>query len=96
MPSVIWFRRDLRLNDHPALNAAIDSAFEDGDKNVVALFNIDPKVFDDAGNPLKAYQDASLKSSQLHLQYVAAAQHDMCRTNCAPPCIPEPYNVRHL
>ncbi|MFM8211587.1 MAG: cryptochrome/photolyase family protein [Actinomycetes bacterium] len=62
MPSVMWFRRDLRLNDHPALNAAIDSAFEDGDKNVVALFNIDPKVFDDAGNPLKAYQDASLKS----------------------------------
>ena len=62
MPSVIWFRRDLRLNDHPALNAAIDCAFEDGDKNVVALFNIDPKVFDDAGNPLKAYQDASLKS----------------------------------
>ena len=44
MPSVMWFRRDLRLNDHPALNAAIDSAFEDGDKNVVALFNIDPKV----------------------------------------------------
>lgn len=62
MPSVMWFRRDLRLNDHPALNDAIDSAFEDGDKNVVALFNIDPKVFDDAGNPLKAYQDASLKS----------------------------------
>jgi len=58
----MWFRRDLRLNDHPALNDAIDSAFEDGDKNVVALFNIDPKVFDDAGNPLKAYQDASLKS----------------------------------
>jgi len=46
----MWFRRDLRLNDHPALNAAIDCAFEDGDKNVVALFNIDPKVFDDAGN----------------------------------------------
>ena len=62
MPSVMWFRRDLRLFDNPALNAAIDSAANDGDSNVVALFNIDPKVFDDAGDPLKAYQDASLKS----------------------------------
>jgi len=58
----MWFRRDLRLFDNPALNAAIDSAANDGDSNVVALFNIDPKVFDDAGDPLKAYQDASLKS----------------------------------
>ena len=60
MPSVMWFRRDLRLHDHPALNAAIESAFLDGDGQVVALFNIDPKVFDDAGAPLQAYQNASL------------------------------------
>jgi deoxyribodipyrimidine photo-lyase len=58
----MWFRRDLRIFDHPALNAAVDSAFEDGDGQVVALFNIDPKVFDDAGVPLKAYQNSSLKS----------------------------------
>lgn len=62
MPSVMWFRRDLRINDHPALNAAIESAFQDGDGQVVALFNIDPKVFDAAGLPLQAYQNASLKS----------------------------------
>lgn len=62
MPSVMWFRRDLRINDHPALNAAIESAFQNGDGQVVALFNIDPKVFDAAGLPLQAYQNASLKS----------------------------------
>jgi len=27
MPSVMWFRRDLRVLDHPALNAAIEAAF---------------------------------------------------------------------
>jgi hypothetical protein len=48
--------------DHPALNAAIEAAFHDGDGQVVALFNIDAKVFDAAGTPLQAYQNASLKS----------------------------------
>ena len=62
MPSVMWFRRDLRVLDHPALNAAIEAAFHDGDGQVVALFNIDSKVFDAAGTPLQAYQNASLKS----------------------------------
>ena len=62
MPSVMWFRRDLRVLDHPALNAAIEAAFQDGDGQVVALFNIDAKVFDAAGTPLQAYQNASLKS----------------------------------
>ena len=59
---MMWFRRDLRLHDHPALNAAIEAAFHDGDGQVVALFNIDAKVFDAAGTPLQAYQNASLKS----------------------------------
>jgi deoxyribodipyrimidine photo-lyase len=58
----MWFRRDLRLHDHPALNAAIEAAFHDGDGQVVALFNIDSKVFDAAGTPLQAYQNASLAS----------------------------------
>ncbi len=31
MASIFWFRRDLRLEDHPALNLAIESAIADGD-----------------------------------------------------------------
>jgi deoxyribodipyrimidine photo-lyase len=26
MIAILWFRRDLRLHDHPALRAALDSA----------------------------------------------------------------------
>ena len=29
-PSIVWFRRDLRLHDHPALLAARDAAGADG------------------------------------------------------------------
>ena len=60
MTTVFWFRRDLRLNDNPALNAAIEEAFASGDKKVVALFNIDPKVFDPASDKQKIYQNCSL------------------------------------
>lgn len=37
MPSIFWFRRDLRLEDHPALNLAIESALADGDGVVYGL-----------------------------------------------------------
>ncbi|MEL0249300.1 MAG: deoxyribodipyrimidine photo-lyase, partial [Actinomycetota bacterium] len=35
VPSVLWFRRDLRLLDNPALLAAVESARADGDGRVV-------------------------------------------------------------
>ena len=35
MPSVMWLRRDLRVLDHPALNAAIEAAFHDGDEKTI-------------------------------------------------------------
>jgi deoxyribodipyrimidine photo-lyase len=38
---VIWFRRDLRLNDHPALQRAAQS-----DARVVGLFVVDPRLLD--------------------------------------------------
>lgn len=38
----MWFRRDLRLLDHPALNEAAD------DSNVVGLFVVDPQLVDDS------------------------------------------------
>lgn len=37
MASIFWFRRDLRLEDHPALNHAIESAVADGDGVVYGL-----------------------------------------------------------
>ena len=46
--TVVWFRRDLRLADHPALAAAAS----DGD--VVALFVLDP-AFDRAGSPRRDF-----------------------------------------
>jgi deoxyribodipyrimidine photo-lyase len=37
MASIFWFRRDLRVEDHPALNLSIESALADGDGVVYAL-----------------------------------------------------------
>lgn len=47
MTSIMWFRRDLRVRDHPALTAAL----ADGD--VLPLFVVDP-AFDGAGAPRQA------------------------------------------
>ncbi|MGI8532260.1 MAG: deoxyribodipyrimidine photo-lyase, partial [Geodermatophilaceae bacterium] len=33
MPPIVWFRRDLRLADHPALRAAME-----GSERIVPLF----------------------------------------------------------
>jgi deoxyribodipyrimidine photo-lyase len=40
-PIVVWFRRDLRLGDHPALKAAIDTG-----KPIIPLFVWDPRLLD--------------------------------------------------
>lgn len=49
MVSVLWFRRDLRLADHPALVAAADAG------PVVALFVLDPALLCPAGAPRTAF-----------------------------------------
>lgn len=51
MPAILWFRRDLRRGDHPALLAA---AAEGGD-GVVALFVLDDALLARAGAPRVAY-----------------------------------------
>jgi deoxyribodipyrimidine photo-lyase len=56
--AIIWFRRDLRLTDHPALAEAI----ERGDDGVVPVFVVDPRLWDPAGPSRRAYLVASLKS----------------------------------
>lgn len=44
MPSLLWFRRDLRLRDHPALVAAAET-----DQDVLACFVLDPRLEASAG-----------------------------------------------
>ena len=53
--SVLWFRRDLRLTDLPALAVA------HGHGDVVPLFVVDPR-FDVAGAPRRAFMTAALQS----------------------------------
>ena len=55
--SIMWFRRDLRINDHPALLAAIESSDE-----VIPLFILDKAQIKEAGAKLLAYMGQSLKS----------------------------------
>lgn len=56
MTAIMWFRRDLRLGDNPALNAACASG------SVLPLFVIDPQFFDPAGEVLRAYQLDALQA----------------------------------
>lgn len=46
MSRVFWFRRDLRLHDNVALNAAIRGATEDDDRSVTPLYAVDLDEFD--------------------------------------------------
>jgi len=59
MPSIWWARRDLRLADNPALVAATETARAGGD-DVVALFVLDPRLWDAAGAPRRSYLARSL------------------------------------
>jgi deoxyribodipyrimidine photo-lyase len=52
-PAVLWFRRDLRLGDHPALLAAIDSAGADG--RVLPVFVFDERLWGPSGNPRRRF-----------------------------------------
>jgi deoxyribodipyrimidine photo-lyase len=63
----MWFRRDLRLADNPALLSAVssaagatDAAGPAGDTQVVPLFVLDPALTQPAGAPRRAYLAASL------------------------------------
>jgi deoxyribodipyrimidine photo-lyase len=51
--SLLWFRRDLRLADHPALLAARDAAGSDG--TVLPLFVLDPRLWGPAGGPRRQF-----------------------------------------
>ena len=55
--TIIWFRRDLRIGDHPALNEAINNGDE-----VVAVFILDPALIGQAGTKRLAYLGRSLRA----------------------------------
>ncbi len=57
----MWFRRDLRLADNPALRRAVDEArAQAADDGVVPLYVIDPALWGPAGANRRAYLAASL------------------------------------
>jgi deoxyribodipyrimidine photo-lyase len=53
-PVVLWFRRDLRLTDHPALLAAVDEARATRG-SVLPLFVVDPGLMASGGPNRRAY-----------------------------------------
>jgi deoxyribodipyrimidine photo-lyase len=55
--NIIWFRRDLRIGDHPALLEAIKNSDE-----IVPLFILDKKQIKEAGAKLLAYMGQSLRA----------------------------------
>jgi deoxyribodipyrimidine photo-lyase len=54
--SILWFRRDLRIGDHPALNAAIEAGEE-----IVPVFILNSKSTFHGGSKRLAYLAQSLK-----------------------------------
>ena len=61
-PAVLWFRRDLRLADNPALVEAAAGG------PVLALFVLDPVLWGAAGPSRRAYLGASLRALDASLR----------------------------
>ena len=55
--AIIWFRRDLRLTDHPALSDAIANS-----EAIIPLFILDEKLIKYAGSKRLAYLANSLRA----------------------------------
>ena len=75
MPSILWFRRDLRRHDNPALLAALESARADGDATVVPLFVLDPRLWDSAGDARRAWLCRSLLALDATLGDALVVRH---------------------
>ena len=56
MPTLLWFRRDLRLHDHPALAAAAQN-----DEEVLACFVVDPRLEASSGRRRLQFLGDSLR-----------------------------------
>ena len=55
--NIVWFRRDLRISDHPSLVAAIENSDE-----IVPVFILDKTQIAEAGEKLLAYMGQSLRA----------------------------------
>lgn len=66
---VMWFRRDLRLTDLPALHAAAAEG-----RRVVPLFVVDP-VFESAGRGRRAYMRAALMALDTSMDRALVYRH---------------------
>jgi deoxyribodipyrimidine photo-lyase len=69
MTSVMWFRRDLRIGDNPAL---VEACAEDG---VLPLFVVDPRLWGPAGAARRAHLAASLRALDRALRQRKARLH---------------------
>ena len=60
-PTLFWFRRDLRVDDHPALRAAVVAAARD-DGSVLPVFVLDPRLGSTSGANRLAFLYGALRS----------------------------------
>ncbi|MDQ2797626.1 MAG: DNA photolyase family protein, partial [Actinomycetota bacterium] len=86
MTSVLWFRRDLRLRDHPALHEAAK------DGPVVALFVLDPALLKPAGVPRVAFLYRTLRALGAELRTHGGA----LIVRCGDPVTVVPMVVREV
>jgi deoxyribodipyrimidine photo-lyase len=68
--TVLWFRRDLRLHDHPALLAAVD-----GGSDVLPLFVLDPALWRPSGPVRRAWLARSLAALDADLDGALVVRH---------------------
>ncbi len=76
----MWFRRDLRLSDNPALIAAVEEARSSDDPRVVPLFVVDPVLWEPAGPVRQAYLVDSLNSLGASVDRQLVIRHGDPRT----------------
>jgi deoxyribodipyrimidine photo-lyase len=87
--SIVWFRRDLRISDHPALVAALSESDE-----IVPVFIIDSKLIESTGSNGLAYLAQSLQhldaSLDKKLQVIAGQPIDVLKK------LQEKYNAQSV
>jgi deoxyribodipyrimidine photo-lyase len=72
--SILWFRRDLRTADNPALTAAVRRS-----ERIVPLFVVDPALWKPAGAPRRSYLAASLNALSGHIGGLVVRTGDPCQ-----------------
>ncbi|MFM6939895.1 MAG: cryptochrome/photolyase family protein [Rhodoluna sp.] len=75
MARVFWFRRDLRLNDNQALNAALHGSATDGDRKVAATYALDLDYFHGLSGIRQHSLNASLKALNYSMGQMLTVRH---------------------